>query len=99
MINQVGAAGFEPATLCSQSRYANRTALCPVAFLIFDLVIFDLLNQKFNEPNFIKNLLFSLSYFVDAENDALPLAFVDYSWEEIKTFFISYQASLAKLLK
>ena len=25
----VGAAGFEPATPCSQSRYANRTALHP----------------------------------------------------------------------
>ena len=42
----VGAAGFEPATLCSQSRYANRTALCPVAFLIFDLIISDSKNQK-----------------------------------------------------
>ena len=27
--NQVGAAGFEPAAPCSQSRYANRTALRP----------------------------------------------------------------------
>ncbi len=30
-ILKVGAAGFEPTTLCSQSRYANRTALCPDA--------------------------------------------------------------------
>ena len=26
---KVGAAGFEPATSCSQSRCANRAALCP----------------------------------------------------------------------
>ena len=26
----VGAAGFEPATLCSQSRCASQAALCPV---------------------------------------------------------------------
>ena len=29
LIFTVGVAGFEPATLCSQSRYANRTALHP----------------------------------------------------------------------
>jgi hypothetical protein len=31
---EVGVAGFEPATLWSQTRYANRTALHPVHFII-----------------------------------------------------------------
>ena len=35
----VGVAGFEPATLCSQSRYANRTALHPVIQGIFEFPV------------------------------------------------------------
>jgi hypothetical protein len=37
----VGAAGFEPATSCSQSRRANRTTLRPVLYQQF-LKLFDL---------------------------------------------------------
>ena len=36
----VGAAGFEPATPCSQNRCANRTALRPDIHLAIDLYFF-----------------------------------------------------------
>ena len=36
----VGAAGFEPATPCSQNRCANRTALRPDIHLAIDLFFF-----------------------------------------------------------
>ncbi len=34
-VNQIGARGFEPPTLCSQSRCASQAALCPVFFLSY----------------------------------------------------------------
>ena len=55
-----------------------------------------LLIEKFNEKNLIKNLIFSIGYFADAEKDLLPLAFVEYSWEDIKSFFVNYQKNLLR---
>ena len=40
MTFNVGAAGFEPATPCSQSRCANRTALRPVQTVIISFPVF-----------------------------------------------------------
>ena len=57
----VGVAGFEPATLCSQSRYANRTALHPEfegakIIMIFDsakifFYHYKSMNYKQHEPS------------------------------------------------
>lgn len=62
-------------------------------------VLKDVLLSKFGDKNLIKNLVFSIGYFEDAEQEKLPVCYVDYSWENIKLFFISYKKELLKLIK
>ena len=51
-----------------------------------------------NNVNFA-NIIMGLSYFEDAEQEILPKAFVEYNWEEIKKFFIKFQADFQKRLE
>lgn len=37
------------------------------------------------------NIVMGLSYFEDAEQEILPKTFVEYNWEKIKEFFVSFQ--------
>ena len=37
------------------------------------------------------NIVMGLSYFEDAEQEILPKTFVEYNWDEIKKFFVSFQ--------
>lgn len=43
-----------------------------------------------NHINYV-NIIMGLSYFEDAENEILPKTFVDYDWDKIKKFFITFQ--------
>lgn len=43
-----------------------------------------------NYINYV-NIIMGLSYFEDAENEILPKTFVDYDWDKIKKFFITFQ--------
>lgn len=45
------------------------------------------------------NTIMGLSYFEDAEQEILPKTFVEYDWEEIKKFFINFQADFQKRLE
>lgn len=45
------------------------------------------------------NTIMGLSYFEDAEQEILPKTFVKYDWEEIKKFFINFQANFEKRLE
>ncbi len=45
------------------------------------------------------NVIMGLSYFEDAEQEILPKTFVEYNWEEIKRFFIKFQADFYKKLE
>lgn len=45
------------------------------------------------------NTIMGLSYFEDAEQEILPKTFVEYDWEEIKKFFINFQANFQKRLE
>ena len=45
------------------------------------------------------NIIMGLSYFEDAEQEILPKAFVEYNWEEIKSFFIKLQINFQKKLE
>ena len=45
------------------------------------------------------NVIMGLSYFEDAEQEILPRTFVEYDWEEIKKFFINFQADFQKRLE
>lgn len=42
------------------------------------------------------NTIMGLSYFEDAENELLPKTFMDYDWDKIKKFFISFQTEFQK---
>ena len=57
-----------------------------------------LLKKCGNNVNFA-NIIMGLSYFEDAEQEILPKAFVEYNWEEIKKFFIKFQADFQKRLE
>ena len=48
--------------------------------------------------NFV-NTIMGLSYFEDAEQEILPKTFEDCDWEEIKKFFINFQADFQKRLE
>lgn len=60
--------------------------------------LLSLIEAKYQDQNLKIRLLYSLAYFDDAENDVLPLSFVDYSWEEIKKFFIKFAKNVKKEL-
>ena len=59
--------------------------------------------QKFGNKVNYRNILMSLTYFEDAENEKLPKCFVDNDWEKIKIFFndISYyfEENFIKILR
>ena len=57
-----------------------------------------LLKKCGNNVNFA-NIIMGLSYFEDADQEILPKAFVEYNWEEIKKFFIKFQADFQKRLE
>ena len=45
------------------------------------------------------NIIMGLSYFEDANQELLPKTFVEYNWEEIKKFFINFQADFQRKLE
>ena len=45
------------------------------------------------------NVIMGLSYFEDAEQEILPETFVEYNWEEIKKFFIDFQAKFQEIIE
>lgn len=45
------------------------------------------------------NTIMGLSYFEDAENELLPKTFVDYDWDKIKKFFITFQTEFQNNLE
>lgn len=51
-----------------------------------------------NHINYVNTIL-GLSYFEDAEQEILPTTFVEYDWEEIKRFFINFQADFQKRME
>lgn len=54
------------------------------------------LREKYGENINYLNMIMGLSYFEDAEQEILPKTFVNYNWEEIKKFFISFQLDFQK---
>lgn len=58
----------------------------------------DVARKCSNNINYV-NIIMGLSYFEDAEQEILPKTFVEYDWEEIKRFFISFQADFQKRLE
>ena len=47
---------------------------------------FDALERKFSDVSYNKlSILKSLTYFVDAEGDAMPKMLKPYGWDEVKT--------------
>lgn len=60
--------------------------------------VLKLLSKKYKDNNIKTNLVYSIAFFDDAESDVLPSTFVEYSWAEIKRFFIAYQKELKKRL-
>ena len=49
--------------------------------------LLDLLQEKYGDINTFTNIGMGLSYFEDAENDALPSVFIQDDWKETKRFF------------
>ena len=45
------------------------------------------------------SLQMGLSYFEDAEQENLPKTFVEYNWNEIKKFFVKFQAEFCNILE
>ena len=45
------------------------------------------------------NIVMGLSYFEDAEQEILPKTFVEYNWDEIKKFFVKFQAEFCNILE
>ena len=45
------------------------------------------------------NIVMGLSYFEDAEQEILPKTFVEYNWDEIKRFFVKFQAEFYNVLE
>lgn len=55
--------------------------------------------QKFSGNVNYANIVMGLSYFEDAEQEILSKTFVEYDWEEIKKFFLNFQADFQKKLE
>ena len=51
-----------------------------------------------SKTNYV-NIIMGLSYFEDAEQEILPKTFVEYNWEEIKSFFINYQKEFKEYIE
>lgn len=45
------------------------------------------------------NIVMGLSYFEDAEQEILHKTFVEYNWDEIKRFFVKFQAEFYNVLE
>lgn len=57
-----------------------------------------LIEKKYNDSNILLTFVYSLTYFDDAENDALPKAYLKYDWEKIKSFCLDYSKQLTKII-
>ena len=66
--------------------------------LTIDELIRGLIKKYGNKINYV-NTIMGLSYFEDAEQEILPNTFVEYNWEDIKLFFISFQDKFQKKLE
>lgn len=60
--------------------------------------LLSLIDKKYHDENLKISLLYSITYFDDAEGDILPLSFIDYSWEDIKHFFLNYKKEINKII-
>ena len=64
-------------------------------------IVNGLIKKCEKQTNYV-NIIMSLSYFEDAEQEELPKVFVEYNWEDIKKFFIKiqkqFQESIEKLI-
>lgn len=71
-------------------------------FLLKDPFIKDnlhlLIKEKYKDKNLLSNFYQSMTYFADAERDVLPKSFVEYSWADIKKFFLRYSRDYLHLL-
>ncbi len=66
--------------------------------ITIDELINGLIKKSGNNINYV-NTIMGLSYFEDAESEILPKPFVEYDWEKIKKFFISFQKDFEKKLE
>ena len=66
--------------------------------ITIDELINGLIKKSGNNINYV-NTIMGLSYFEDAELEILPKPFVEYDWEKIKKFFISFQKDFEKKLE
>lgn len=63
-----------------------------------DQLVQGLIKKCGNEINYV-NTIMGLSYFEDAEQEILPITYVEYDWEKIKKFFIKFQKDFEKRLE
>lgn len=63
-----------------------------------EIHLIKLLYEKFNDKNFVINFVYSCQFFDDADKEQLSKTFVDYSWEEIKKFFINFSNKIFKII-
>ena len=68
------------------SKYSGKTLLDSVR----------LTKKKFGKDYSIEHLIKSLSYFLDADKQPMPLMLKKISWEEVKSYFIYHSMSLAR---
>ena len=59
--------------------------------------LFDIALAKFGDDFNFAYMIMGMSYFEDAEDEALPRVFVPADWQEIKRFFRQEQAVLLSL--
>lgn len=55
--------------------------------------------QKYGEQTNYVNIIMGLSYFEDAKQEELPKVFIEYNWEEIKSFFIKIQQQFQETIE
>ena len=60
--------------------------------------LLSIIDTKFHDNNLKISFLYSIAFFDDAEDEILPLSFVNYSWEEIKKFFLAFKKCIKKEL-
>lgn len=55
--------------------------------------------EKDNKDTNYFNTIMGLSYFEDAESELLPVTYIDYDWEQIKSYFIQIQPEFEKCIE
>jgi predicted nucleotidyltransferase component of viral defense system len=55
--------------------------------------------EKDNKDCNYVNTIMGLSYFEDAESELLPITYIDYNWEQIKSYFIRIQPEFEKSIE